>query len=97
MLKYAIVLTLNISNVFPFSMTGCEYGDKPVSINTPRGTLNCADYIRYAGETACNDSEIRSYCCYTCYRYRQARLRAGQWRFTDVLSKEIEKQTVHVN
>uniref|UniRef100_K1QRG6 Uncharacterized protein n=1 Tax=Magallana gigas TaxID=29159 RepID=K1QRG6_MAGGI len=59
-------------------VAGCEYGDKPVSINTPRGTLNCANYIHYAGETACNDSEIRSYCCHTCYRYQQARSRAGQ-------------------
>ncbi|XP_048728246.2 uncharacterized protein LOC125646127 [Ostrea edulis] len=63
----------HIKNSVRSPVAGCEYGDKPVSINTPRGTLNCADYLHYAGETACNDSEIRSYCCHTCYRYRQAR------------------------
>lgn len=68
----------HIRNSVRSPVAGCEYGDKPVSINTPRGTLNCADYIHYAGVTACNDSEIRSYCCHTCYRYQQARAGSGQ-------------------
>lgn len=78
MIFFWTFLFLKVVSYLESFFAGCEYGDKPVSINTPRGTLNCADYIHYAGETACNDSEIRSYCCHTCYRYQQARSRAGQ-------------------
>ena len=53
-------------------ITGCEYGDSPVQFSTGTEILDCAEYIGQFGVQNCQDDEIASKCCYTCYRYRAA-------------------------
>lgn len=53
-----------------YQIPGCEYGDRPVSFSTPYGILDCGNYLRQFGVDVCNNPDVATHCCYTCYRYR---------------------------
>ncbi|CAG2255319.1 unnamed protein product [Mytilus edulis] len=53
-----------------YQIPGCEYGDRPVSFSTPYGVLDCGNYLRQFGVDVCNNPDVATHCCYTCYRYR---------------------------
>ncbi|XP_060606693.1 uncharacterized protein LOC132758989 [Ruditapes philippinarum] len=55
------------------NIPGCEYGDSPVLFYSGGEALDCPAYISQYGLDNCDDPEISRKCCYTCYRYRQAR------------------------
>lgn len=55
---------------FRNQIAGCEYGDRPVSFNTAYGILDCGNYISRFGVEVCNNPDVSTHCCNTCYRYR---------------------------
>lgn len=52
------------------NIPGCQFGDRPVRMNTPRGMLACREYVRQYGLEVCDTEAINTHCCHTCYQYR---------------------------
>lgn len=52
------------------NIPGCQFGDRPVRMNTPLGMLDCREYVRQYGLDVCDTDAISTHCCYTCYQYR---------------------------
>ncbi|OWF40390.1 uncharacterized protein LOC110463887 [Mizuhopecten yessoensis] len=52
------------------NIPGCQFGDRPVRMNTPLGMLSCREYVRQYGVEVCETEAINTHCCHTCYQYR---------------------------
>ncbi|KAL3842565.1 hypothetical protein ACJMK2_020560 [Sinanodonta woodiana] len=52
------------------NIPGCEYGDSPVQFSTGRGILDCGSYLRDYGTENCNNPDVATHCCYSCFNYK---------------------------
>ncbi|XP_060068223.1 uncharacterized protein LOC132548378 [Ylistrum balloti] len=52
------------------NIPGCQFGDRPVLMNTQLGMLSCREYVRQYGVEVCDTEAINTHCCHTCYQYR---------------------------